>query len=96
MQTQRSQAPLRQSKLGVASRLLRAPFPSVTAGGVHPGRSDGPTPSAEEGHAPGSALILGQSHKSSLFLSNTTHRVVPDDCHKQDGHGSLTLNSFPR
>lgn len=31
-----------------------------------------------------------------LILSNVTHWVVLEDCHKQGGRGSLTLTSRPR
>lgn len=39
---------------------------------------------------------LGSSPTGSLFLSCVVHWVVLGDCHKQGGHGLLTLNSFPR
>lgn len=62
----------------------------------HKGRGEGPSLRVEEQHSLSSALITGSSHIRSLFLSNMTHWVVLEDCHKQDGHGPLTLNSFPK
>lgn len=81
----------------VSSPLLHASFPSIMAtgtgapGGSHHGRREGSSPRrrgrTQSQLSPEHRLV---SHK----LLIPEQWVVLEDCHKQDGPGPLTLNSF--